>query len=344
MPMTLNEPWRVTLLGGLSARQAGPKHHPLPRPEVRRLAGLYLAYHRKQAHPREVLVELFWPELDERFGRNNLSMALSSLRHQLEPPGVPCGQRAARGPFQRRAQPRGRHHGRGRVRGGRSGSRQGGQQRRAGRSPFPRRRPVRGAPAARLLRGVDPRERSAWRACSSTRSVSSLPSGAGRRPARRAHPRSHAVSVDPLREEGQQHLVRLLAAMGQSGAALRQYKEFERLLDEELGDEPRRRCARSPAAFEREAGLAAPPLPVAAAVAARPSPLRSSEQSPPLRARATPDLPADRHRGQHAAVGAGGRGIWAGFGATPCPAARAVRPARRAGGQRSGRFVRGRLP
>src|SRR5439155_16778460 len=40
----------------------------------------------------------------------------------------------------------------------------------------------------------------------------------------------HAVAVDPLREEGQQHLMRLLAADGQPGAALRQYKAYERLL------------------------------------------------------------------------------------------------------------------
>ena len=47
-----------------------------------------------------------------------------------------------------------------------------------------------------------------------------------------------ACAADPLREEGHAHLIRMLAAAGQSGAALRQYREFERALDEDLGDEP----------------------------------------------------------------------------------------------------------
>src|SRR5439155_25874835 len=52
-----------------------------------------------------------------------------------------------------------------------------------------------------------------------------------------AHAR-HAVAVDPLREEGQQPLIRLLAAEGQAGAALRQYKQYERQVEQEIGEEP----------------------------------------------------------------------------------------------------------
>ncbi len=51
----------------------------------------YLAYFPQRIHPREVLAELLWPEGDPRAGRNSLNTALSSLRHQLEPPPVPSG-------------------------------------------------------------------------------------------------------------------------------------------------------------------------------------------------------------------------------------------------------------
>src|SRR5205823_4193341 len=51
----------------------------------------YLAFHRQRPHPREVLIELLWPGYDLDAGRNSLSTALSSLRHQLEPPGLPRG-------------------------------------------------------------------------------------------------------------------------------------------------------------------------------------------------------------------------------------------------------------
>ena len=51
----------------------------------------YLACHLDRTHPRELLITLLWPEAEREHGRNNLRVALSSLRHQLEPPGVPGG-------------------------------------------------------------------------------------------------------------------------------------------------------------------------------------------------------------------------------------------------------------
>src|SRR5205814_1307295 len=51
----------------------------------------YLAYYRHRRHPREVLIELLWPEGDIDAGRHSLSTAFSSLRQQLEPPGIPDG-------------------------------------------------------------------------------------------------------------------------------------------------------------------------------------------------------------------------------------------------------------
>lgn len=52
----------------------------------------YLAYHPGRSHPREELIELLWPECEPLLGRNSLSQSLSSLRHQLEPPGTSAGE------------------------------------------------------------------------------------------------------------------------------------------------------------------------------------------------------------------------------------------------------------
>src|SRR5262249_17344726 len=41
--------------------------------------------------PRETVIEAIWPEDAPAAARHKLSVALSSLRRQLEPPGVPAG-------------------------------------------------------------------------------------------------------------------------------------------------------------------------------------------------------------------------------------------------------------
>src|ERR1051326_8271651 len=51
----------------------------------------YLAYHHHRSHPREALIDLLWPDAEIESARHSLSLALSSLRHQLEPPGIPPG-------------------------------------------------------------------------------------------------------------------------------------------------------------------------------------------------------------------------------------------------------------
>jgi predicted ATPase/DNA-binding SARP family transcriptional activator len=42
-------------------------------------------------HPRETVIDAFWPDMDLSAGRNNLNTALSALRHILEPAGVRKG-------------------------------------------------------------------------------------------------------------------------------------------------------------------------------------------------------------------------------------------------------------
>jgi predicted ATPase/DNA-binding SARP family transcriptional activator len=86
----MNDPWRIQMLGGL---RAVFEDTVITRFRTRKTACLlaYLALHMDRVHPRETLVDLFWPEAEIDSGRHNLRLALSSLRHQFEPPGVPSG-------------------------------------------------------------------------------------------------------------------------------------------------------------------------------------------------------------------------------------------------------------
>ncbi len=76
---------RIELFGGLCLDVGGLR---VTRFRTRKTAELlaYLAYYSRRTHPREVLIELHWPECDSDSGRHNLSMALSSLRAVLDPP------------------------------------------------------------------------------------------------------------------------------------------------------------------------------------------------------------------------------------------------------------------
>src|ERR1043166_7329566 len=86
----IEQPWRIELFGGLRARQA---HRLITRFRTQKTGALlaYLAYFRGRTHGRETLIELLWPEVPEESGRHSLSQALSSLRSQFEPLGVPGG-------------------------------------------------------------------------------------------------------------------------------------------------------------------------------------------------------------------------------------------------------------
>ncbi len=90
--------WRIELLGGLRAvRLPSPAREQGNRARVEgggvvtrfrtcKTGELlaYLAYYRHRPHPRELLIELLWPESDLDAGRHRLSMALSALRQELE--------------------------------------------------------------------------------------------------------------------------------------------------------------------------------------------------------------------------------------------------------------------
>lgn len=82
--------WRIELLGRL---QADGLNRSIVRFRTHKTGLLlaYLAYYSTRNHPREELMDLLWPESDTEAARTNLRVALSSLRRQLEPPGVPSG-------------------------------------------------------------------------------------------------------------------------------------------------------------------------------------------------------------------------------------------------------------
>src|SRR5262245_26871450 len=82
--------WRIDLLGGLRAEGEG---RVVIHFETRKTAALlaFLAYHLGRPHPRETLVERFWPEEDPEATRARFRQTLACLRRALEPPGVPPG-------------------------------------------------------------------------------------------------------------------------------------------------------------------------------------------------------------------------------------------------------------
>ena len=83
-------PWQVQMLGTFTARRGRQE---VSRFRTRKMASLlaYLSCHKEQAHPRESVIERFWPDVSACAGRQSLSQALCALRHQLEGPGVERG-------------------------------------------------------------------------------------------------------------------------------------------------------------------------------------------------------------------------------------------------------------
>ncbi len=234
----MNQPYRIELLGGLRVRQ---EERVITRFRTQKAGALlaYLAYFRRQSHPREVLIDLLWPDLEPEAGRNNLSTILSTLRHQLEPPGTPAGSvlkadRFAVGlnaeavctdvaDFENRL----------------AAAEQ-------AQSEMERAHCL--ADALACYQGtLLPGHYEAWIAAESRR-LSEAYLQATRRlirtlvrtreVARALDYARRAVEIDPLREEAHHDLMRLYLAAGQPSAALQQFQALERTLHEELSATP----------------------------------------------------------------------------------------------------------
>ncbi len=254
----MNNLWRVTLLGSLEAR-CGEKA--FTRFKSQKVASLfsYLAFHLRHAHSREILIEMLWPESDALTLRNSLSVALSSLRNQFEPPGVPQGTVIRADRFSVGLNPSTVTTDVAEFETAIKASAKAG-------STLERAQYL--SKAVELYQGpLLPGFYEDWISVEQERlnglffdSVLALVNHLeeiGDTHSALTHAR-HAASIDPLREESQEILIRLLDADGQSGAALRHYKESQRLLAEEVGGEPSPRLRSLVSQIESRSGTAAP--------------------------------------------------------------------------------------
>jgi predicted ATPase/DNA-binding SARP family transcriptional activator/Tfp pilus assembly protein PilF len=228
----------IQLLGGLCIRQ---QERQISRFNTHKTGALlaYLAYHRRQAHPREVLIELLWPDRVPQAGRGSLSMALSSLRHQLEPPGVPAGAVILADRFTVQLNPD-------------AVTTDAAEFETALRSAAQAR--SRSEQGQRLTMAVErysgellPGYYEDWILTERqrlsdlfvqalSRLITHLEQAGEREQALRYAYR--AVGADPLREEAYRALMRLYAATGQPVSGLRVYAQLKRLFKRELGEAP----------------------------------------------------------------------------------------------------------
>lgn len=267
----MNEPWRIQLFGAMRLRQS---ERVITRFRTQKTGNLlaFLAYHGPRSHSREVLIEMFWPDTRSESGRHNLSHALSSLRHQLEPPGVPTGAVLVADRFSVELNP---------------------EAFTTDVADFER--ALRTAAQARntphqsslltqameqytgpLLPGsyedwiAPEQERLAQRFQQAAAQLIMLQEKAGERVGALETAR-RAVLMDPLHEQANRELIRLLTATGQIEAALRQFHAYERLLEQELGETPRGPLRQMARQIEELLAQSRPPL-EAMTVLASPSP------------------------------------------------------------------------
>ena len=258
----MNEPWRVNLLGVLRAEQ---NDHVIHRFYTYKIGALFafLAYYRQKAHSRDALIEMLWPDSDMKAGRASLSTALSSLRNQFEPPGTPAHSVLRADRFSIGLNPDvvitdvAEFENAVRAAAKANGATERVQHLSGALDAY----------AGRLLPAyyeewiTGEQERLSSLFFDALGRLLPLLEASGDLEAAVAIARK-AVAVEPLREEGHSHLIRLLAACGQPGTALRQFKEWERRLDEELGDEPSAPLRALARQIEKQSGMNAPPVTV----------------------------------------------------------------------------------
>jgi DNA-binding SARP family transcriptional activator len=251
--------WRIELLGGLQVapepelvaatrpeaelmgRPPGPRRGAPPgavtRFRTQKTASLlaYLAYHRDRAHPREELVEQFWPECELERGRNNLSKELSWLRALLEPAGIVPGAVLATDRLSVRLDPECVVTD---VMAFEAGLRAAETARDAGARRTALCAALDGC-RGRFLTGLHDEwivregERLAGRFVRALRPLIALLEAEGDRE-RALDYAWRGVAIDPLNESSQREVMRLLIALGRPAAAVRQYRELERLLYSEF--------------------------------------------------------------------------------------------------------------
>lgn len=232
--------WNIQLLGELCARKG---EQIITRFYTHKIGAMlaYLAFFAHRSHPREELVELFWPDSDVEAGRTSLRTALASLRRQLEPPGTPPNTILIADRQSIRLNPDAIQTDVAAFEAALKA---------AAKTPPMDTLQAFLEQAVALYQGdllpgfyddwITPqRERLCDAYCQALRQLSTLYERQGD-PTRALDCAHRAVQANPLEESAYYALICLYATVGQSAAALRQYRELERLLREELNTTPAR--------------------------------------------------------------------------------------------------------
>jgi len=229
--------WNIEMLGSLRASWNG---HTLTHFQTQKTAMLlaYLACHLNQRPSREALIDLLWPEAEPEAGRHRLSQALGWLRAQLELSGVPRGSVLSAD-----RQNIGLHSPSVTtdVAAFEAALQAADQAAEADRIPLLQR-------AVNLYRGEFlPGCYDDW-ALTERQRLAALFLSALRRLVLHFERQQawesalacarQGVTVDPLDEDLQYDLIRLLAESGQAALALRQFRAWERVLAKEMGETP----------------------------------------------------------------------------------------------------------
>jgi len=285
----MNEPWQIQLLGGLVAGRGDLR---VSRFRTRKAAALlaYLAFHPGRAYPREDLTGLLWPDADLEAGRSSLRQALSSLRRQLEPPGTPAGSTLRADRLTVQINPAAAVTDVAAFEAALRASARAGEG--ADRiAPLAQAVERYGGP---LLPGMEEewvwpeRSRLAGAYHGALHQLTSLCRQAGDFE-RALEYGWRAIGVDPLDEEAHYALMRLYDDAGRPQAALYQYGELKRLLQEGLGEVPSEAARALAQRLERDNGTAA-------GHPARRGPPASSEPAFLARQAAPPDQGPDQGR------------------------------------------------
>jgi DNA-binding SARP family transcriptional activator len=232
------ERWRIELFGGLRVEQGGQA---LPRLETRKAGALlaYLALHPGRSHPRETLAELLWPEEDPRATLPRLRQTLSLVRRALEPADSDDGSVLIADRAVVRLNPEAVTT---------DVAEFGAAVQAAERTSDVGERIrllIRAEEQSRgeFLAGYEEAWIAAEQAHLAERRIEAL-TGLAEALAEAGNPAAgidyarEAVRADPVREETHRSLMRLYAAAGRTSEALRQYRELERVLRDELGAAP----------------------------------------------------------------------------------------------------------
>lgn len=235
------EPWRIRLLGDLSAFQG---EHAVTRFRTQKTGALlaYLALYGGRAHPRDTLLDVLWPDSDLSAARNSLGVALNSLRRQLEPPSTPGTASIGAVLIADRATVRLRPEAFRTDVAAFEAARDEAAGAETDTAAIEALARAEGIYSGELLPGfyddwvLSERERLADARLQGLRRLTALLTQA--RDFDRALEYAHrAVQADPLSEEARRLLMRLYASIGRPAAVREQFEELERLLEAE-GDGP----------------------------------------------------------------------------------------------------------